>query len=196
MTHWANRSTAHRRERGFTLVELMIVVTIVLVLAALAVYGVVKYIRSSKTSEAMEMINNIRGAQESYRGDTFTYLDVSGTHSLSDLSTFHPTSKPENRKYAWRGYTTDVANKWRALNVDPDAAVYFTYGCAAGASTDAVAGYQTGNIPVTVGNWPSTWGDSWYVVKAVGDLDGDGVMQQWTAANFSERVFQPKSDAE
>src|SRR5215216_7439984 len=41
-----------RKSRGFTLVELMIVVAIVGILAALAIYGVRKYMTNAKTAEA------------------------------------------------------------------------------------------------------------------------------------------------
>ena len=48
-----------RVKRGFTLVELMIVVAIIGVLAALAIYGVRKYISNAKTAEARMAIGRI-----------------------------------------------------------------------------------------------------------------------------------------
>ncbi|HLV20571.1 MAG TPA: type II secretion system protein, partial [Polyangiaceae bacterium] len=73
------RSSSKWDQRGFTLAELMAVVAIVSVLSVLAVFGVRKYVFAAKTSEAIHMIGLIRAAQESYRDETFSYLDVSSS---------------------------------------------------------------------------------------------------------------------
>src|SRR5688572_10733767 len=107
-------SSTRRTARGFTLVELMIVVVIVCVLAVIGIYGVRKYIFSSKTGEAVQMIGSIKAAQEAFKDETFAYLDVTGT-----LTSYYPSNaKPGQNKVAWGGAGPGLAN-WNALGVSP-----------------------------------------------------------------------------
>ena len=56
-----------KNSKGFTLIELMIVVAILAILSVVAVPAFIKYMRKAKTSEAIEMLAGIyKGAAEYY----------------------------------------------------------------------------------------------------------------------------------
>jgi type IV pilus assembly protein PilA len=61
--------------KGFTLIELMIVVAIIGILAAIAIPNFIKFQCRSKQSEAKANLKALMVAQESYRGENDTYLD-------------------------------------------------------------------------------------------------------------------------
>jgi type IV pilus assembly protein PilA len=56
--------------KGFTLIELMIVVAIIGILAAIAIPNFLKFQCKSKTSEAKEMLKGIYTASVAYQGET------------------------------------------------------------------------------------------------------------------------------
>jgi type IV pilus assembly protein PilE len=64
-----------RRERGFTLIELMIAVVVVGILSAIAFPSFMDSIRKSRRSEAFTALNNVQQAQERFRGNNATYAD-------------------------------------------------------------------------------------------------------------------------
>jgi type IV pilus assembly protein PilA len=192
----------HRSQRGFTLIEMMVVVVIIGVLASLAVYSVRRYMFASRTAEAGEMINNIRSAQEIYKGDAFEYLDVSGANAVTTMSQFYPSTAPGNFKTAWGEVASDKGKRWKALNVSSNGSLYFTYACSAGGANNPVDTYEIDNIwsstPLpAIQNWPPpSWNPSpWYVIKVVGNLNGGEKKQLWVTASFTDQVFN-NTDAE
>jgi type IV pilus assembly protein PilA len=65
------RMPIYLKKRGFTLIELMIVVAIVGILAVLAIYGVRKYISNAKTAEARNSLGQIgKDAQTAYERES------------------------------------------------------------------------------------------------------------------------------
>ena len=172
-----------RKNRGFTLIELMIVVAIVGILAILAIFGVRKYLANAKTAEATNSIGAINQAavagyeRENAAAELKTGASVGTTHALCTSSTIVPAgggAGVKNIKYTPNPalgsdyHSGGTLAGWTCLKYEMNQAQYYAYQYTAGAASGL--GNKAGAPAPGVNGWHA---------EAVGDLNGDGVLSSF-----------------
>jgi prepilin-type N-terminal cleavage/methylation domain-containing protein len=151
-----------RKQAGFTLIELMIVVVIMGVLATLAGYGVRKYLMEAKRGEAVSMLTQIRAAEEAYRDERFVY------RGLTQFDPWHPDDDPGGKKMGWGSGANAMTDIFAELGVVSDGPVQYSYGVVAGTVGDPLPA-----IPMPLPALPAPTGP-FYMAMAKADLNNDG----------------------
>ncbi|QDV39678.1 type IV pilin protein [Tautonia plasticadhaerens] len=101
------RRSVSKPRRGFTLVELAVVVVIIGVLAAFGVPRFLQSVERSKAAEAFSYLSAVRTAQERYHAREGTYASDQG-----DLDIQAPTPKYFSIGTIGPGGTSDLEDSW------------------------------------------------------------------------------------
>jgi type IV pilus assembly protein PilA len=139
-----------KKQEGFTLIELMIVVAIIGILAAVAIPNFIKFQLRSKASEGKINLASLRTAEESYFAEVGSYVPVTAT----------PTSAPTQMKRFW-GVACSIPPLSTGPQVcfigwEPEGDIYYQYAVNVGAP--ATSFWATGVSDIDADGNLNTWG--------------------------------------
>ncbi len=143
-----------KSNKGFTLIELMIVVAIIGILAAIAIPNFLRFQLKSKSSEGKVNIAAIRTAEESYLAEFGVYVSAVAAPPLANVS----SAKIPFVEVALPGAD------FNTLGWTPEGQVFFSYAVAINAATPGASYTVSANADIDSVGAAQSWG----YVKEIG----------------------------
>lgn len=171
-----------KRQEGFTLVELMVVVAIIGLLSAVAVPNFKKYQAKAKMSEAKLQLSAIYTAESAF------YSDYNIYHNCLTYMGFDPGPESRNRYYAV-GFNTAAA-----INGTGTPTFTGAYGAAVNSGLNEADCGRTNPVTAGATNASSTNPSTWFpagkgigssIANAVGYISATALGAQDTQANMT-----------
>ncbi|MEE3326636.1 MAG: prepilin-type N-terminal cleavage/methylation domain-containing protein [Myxococcota bacterium] len=145
-----------KNKKGFTLIELMIVVAIIGILAAIAIPNFIRFQLKSKSSEGKVNLAAIRTAEEGYMAEFGSYVAAGAS----------PAAAPGSAKGTFTDTGAAGAN-FDTLGWAPEGNVYFSYGVGIGTANTFTA---TAQADIDGDSTAQVWG---YKKSTTGGAAGD-----------------------
>ena len=121
-----------RKRRGFTLIEMMIVVAIIALLATIAIPNYISFQYRAKTSEAKSNLGSIRTCEEAYKAENDVYLACA----------VNPAAIAAGVKGDW---VADQAG-WIDIGFEPKGQIYYQYQVTVGSPATTFLAYARGDL--------------------------------------------------
>jgi type II secretory pathway pseudopilin PulG len=174
--------------RGFTTVDIMATVLIVGILSVLAVAALAKQVRSAKAVEVGGMMQSIRAAQEAWRSENMTYLNVSAQGSWYPVDPGVSGNGTQKRNFYFPSTTVNHIDNANWLRLSPKASGPVQFGYLVNAGLPGTA-MRAPEFTIAGGfTWPTAT-EPWYVIQAKGDLDGDGEGSFHMMSSLNNELF-------
>ena len=161
--------TPFRDQKGFSLIELMVVVAVLGIVAAIAVPNFLRYQAQSRQSEAKLNLGGIFAAELAFFGENSRF---------SDFSEIGFALAGSSNRYTYRAMRTTVAGN--VVSAGPVQALSASVGTVAGDNLTAAAG-GAGAVSSGTG----------FTATATANLDNDPTIDSWHVNDLKQNLSNP-----